>query len=282
MKMKDSPLVPVPMVDKNGKTVTRWTRVLETGEPEVNIPAPKSPALSQMAETVFARLFPDIDGETGYLKDCMGARWYQSYEFCSHVISVLPPKTLKTLIEKYDYDRSAVQRYITKTLITYVGDMYENGQGEEAEKHYADRVREINNALVFFEPLMTVLPLLDYPPADDDIPILINWGVECYEGEDVNVRKYEHYSPETTVDYGAAPRRKREEAQGFFIAMFLNKHFGDVAERPAPALVKLVTENLHRQEEIRNLAQERSVKDVKLIKSILDGGEAVPLSGGML
>ena len=282
MKNSSSPLVAVPMVDKNGKTVTRWTRLLETGEPEVNIPAPKSPALNQMAETVFARLFPDIEEESGYLIDAMGARWFQSYEFCSHAISLLPPTTLKDLIAKYDYNRSAVQRHLTKSLINYVGAMYEHGQAEDASDHYAKHVAGINNALVFFEPLNTIIPLEKYAPADDDIPDLINWGVQYYEDDRIRVNKHTYYAVPTPVDYGALPRRKRDEAKAFFLAMYLNQRCGNENERPDPELVKLISENMDRQEEIRDLALERSTKNVPLLRNLLNGGEVSALSGGEL
>lgn len=279
MTTSTHPLVQRQMIDKNGHMVTRWVRVLETGEPALNIPVPQSPALKQFAKTSFDKLFPDFDEESGYLIDVFGAHCYYTEVFSAHALEVLPPRTLRQLSESLNDDASTGQCFLSRSAYDYLACVYEHGQEEDAQKHYEAGLRILNNAMVFREALDNLAVAEDCRLVVEDYQSILLEELDKYEDPKKIRPRVNYEPPPTEVDYGKLPRRQQKEAIAFVIATRLMKK---VPKKGAsPELVKLVLDNFDRQQDLIRLAAKRGVEDVALLKELMEA-DVLALTDGML
>lgn len=279
-------LVPQKRVDKNGHAVTRWVKFLSNGEPGIKIPAPQSPVLTDFAESVFVRLFPDSEEKTDYLIDLVGSKWYFTAEFAVHGLAVMPPKTLKTLNDVVTGEKVTSQKYLLLHVSKYLDLMFLDRDAEDVQSKYDASVLEIGNALVFHDALENLASLEQYYYGADDYDDSLRRELHRYEVStglrEATARELDGYSLERSkVNYFSSPVRKQKEAIAYVIASRLTREF--VSERGTvdPSFVKLVRDNLDRQREIIDLVKVRGADDIHVLSDVLNT-DTPSISSGML
>lgn len=278
-----NPLTPEPRVDKTGKTVTRWVKTLETGEPAIPIPAPQSPDQNRLSGELFSKMYVDINPDNGYLIDACGREVFYTYEFTEHALNLLPTATLRKLSKRLTHEAGSEQSYLMMPVFTYVDSMYERSDDADVDGLMETGLRGINNALVFHEPLgilekTTGRGILRQP---EDYVYLLNSSLEFYEGTR-GQRSVSYEEHVTTVDYSTVSKEEREKAVGFVVSSILTNEFTEDHRRvPEPEMTEFVASRLKDLERIVEIAVQRGFKDPDLFKAILDNDVAA-LSDGVL
>lgn len=276
-----NPLVPEARPDKDGKVVTRWVKVLETGEPAIPIPAPKAPDQKHLSESLFAKMYVDINEESGYLIDACGREVYYTYEFTEHVLGLLPTATLRGLAKRLTHDAGSVQSFLMMPLFTYVDSMYERENDDRVEEIMESGVTSINNALVFHEVLATVDAHTKQMRMADDYMFVLNSTLERHEGTR-GQRTSEWQEHVSKIDYSKVPKPQRDQAIGYVIASCLTNGFTEKKRWvPSPEAVDLVASHVDDLQRVVDIAAERTFEDIDMIRSVLES-PVQSLSDGVL
>jgi hypothetical protein len=276
-----NPLVPEARPDKDGKVVTRWVKVLETGEPAIPIPAPKAPDQKILSESLFAKMYVDIDENTGYLIDACGREVYYTYEFTEHVLGLLPTPTLRSISKHLTDGTGSEQSFLMMPLFAYVDSMYERENDDRVEEIMETGVTRINNALVFHGALSTIDSRTNQMRMAEDYLYILNSTLEMHEGTR-SQRETDFEEHVSSIDYSKVPKQQRDQAIGFITASCLTYSFTDEHRRvPSPEAVDFVASRIDDLQRIVDIAAERTFEDIEVIRRVLESPVAA-LSDGAL
>lgn len=279
----NSQLTPIQMEDKNGHMVTRWVKLLPSGEPALNIPSPQSPALTRFATDSFHKLFPEVEEESGYLKDRLGSRWFYTKDFVVDALESLPPKTLRKLNDLLtgvpDGKRDAQQEYLMLGATAYLNAMYNNCTMDETtvQSVYEVAVVKMNNCLLFHEVIHHLASTEQYNMSGGDYEYLLGRELQRYEGVRSGVD--EDYSSKT--DYSTLPKRKQNEVIANLMAQYLTREFTSHHYTVEPEFVKFLYDHIDRKQEVIALVVERSANDVGALRAVMDSGVSALSSGAL-
>lgn len=277
----NNPLMPEARADKDGKVVRRWVKVLETGEPAIPIPAPKSPDQKHLSESLFAKMYVDVVPETGYLIDACGREVYYTYEFTEHVLNLLPTVTLRRLAEQITDSNDSEQSYLMMPLFKYVDTMYERESDDHVDEIMKNGVTSINNALVFHRPLGIIAGETNMLRMAEDYMYVLNAALEVYEGTR-SQREVEFEEHTSKVDYSKLPKKDRNRAIGFVTASCLTRSFTETKRTtPSPEAVDLMADNVDRLQDVVDVAAGRGFEDMEMIRELLKS-DVPSLREGML
>ena len=257
--------------------VTRWVRLLPSGEPALDLPAPQSPALTAFARESFHKLFPEVEKESGYLIDVAGAKWFYTEDFVKNALESLPPRTLRKLNDTLTGEKTEIQKFLHLAVNHYLTALYNNWQDEGLAEVHSEGAVKVNNALLFRETLECLGTVETYHMGAGDYTYILNRELSRYEG--VKPTSYDDYA--SKVDYSSLPRRKQNEATAYLMASYLSREYSAERNKVNPALVKFIYDHVERQHDIVDLIQARGADDVALLRSVM-GSEVPSLSGGEL
>ena len=280
----NSQLTPIQMEDRNGHMVTRWVKLLPSGEPALNIPSPQSPALTRFATDSFHKLFPSVEKESGYLKDAMGARWFYTKDFVIDSFESLPPRTLRKLNDLLtgvpDGKRDALQEYLMLGATEYLDAMYNNCTMDEAtiQSVYEVAVVKINNSLLFHETIHNLASTEQYNMAGSDYRYLLNREIARYEktkpdsdGEPVA----------SNIDYSLLPKKKQNEVIAHLMAQYLTREFTSHHYTVDPEFTKFLYDHVDRQQEVIAVVMERRADNVGALRAVMDNSVSALSSGAL-
>lgn len=280
MNKNANPLVPVKLRDKNGHMVTRWVRMLESGEHALNLPAPSFTVPQRMVDDTFDILFPDFNEDTEMLMDVFGQDVEYTDVFIRHALEYLPLSTLTAFTAAFTDDASPGQNYLALCAYDYLFAMYSVGRGDDSLTEFDQSVTTLNNATVFHQAMSDLSRASGHRLNADDVNYVLNWALHCYETPDENVALNLSY-PDSQTDYSKLSQRKQREAVGYVITFRAMQHAGVEDGRPRPETAAFVADNLDRQREIASVMISRKIQDVGLLKEMLDS-EAPVLTDGVL
>ena len=271
MTTSSNSLVPIQRRDKNGHMVTRWVKLLETGEQEMNIPAPAAPAPTSVIDSTTAVLFPEFDEESERLLDVFGQECEYTGVFISHALERLPVKTLKGFNSSFTNENISGQNLLALDMYNYLDSVYESGGEDELPERYQRTVTDLNNALVFHEALSDLAAVSGNNINADSTCYILNWATSCLEDPNRNPGSNHKY-PASSIDYSKLPQRERQEAIAFVIAFRVSQcaNINSGTVRPSPELVSLIADNLERQREVMAVMLDRKTDNVDVLKEILE------------
>lgn len=270
-------LTPMKRVDKNGHTVTRWVRVLDSGEPAIDIPAAKVALQSPVAAEVMSGLFPDFNEETGMPVTAFGDDSFTSYEFSEHAIQSLPLKTLKGLLTKLDTkDTSGAQCHLIRAVYVYIEAMLHHATDDTVEEEYKRQVRFLNNAITFHDAFSSVYEKKGYHASAGQASGVIRRSLNFF-GDDTATSP-SHGEAEILIDYSEVDDETQARACGAVMAYVLSGRFAEERHRD---LMTLMGDYPNDQQRIIDLVEERQSVNVTVLRDLLTH-DAPAISDGVL
>lgn len=276
-RASSAPLTPIQMEDKNGRMVTRWVRLLPSGEPALDLPTPKSPVLTAFAKESFQKLFPEVEKESGYLIDLGGTRWFYTEDFVTNALESLPPRTLRKLNDTLTGEKTEIQKFLHLAVNGYLTALYNHWQDEGLAEVHSEGAAQVNNALLFHETLERLGTIETYHVGAGDYRYMLSRELARYEG----VKTAADEEAISKLDYSSLPRRKQKEATAYLMASYLSREFAAERHKVNPVLVKFIYDHVDRQQDIIDLVKERGLDDVALLRAVMET-EVPALSSGEL
>lgn len=271
MTTSNDSLVPIQRRDKNGHMVTRWVKLLVTGEQEMNIPAPAAPAPVSVIDSTAAALFPEFNEDSELLLDVFGQDCEYTGVFISHALERLPVKTLREFSDSFTNENISGQNLLALSMYSYLDSVYESGGEDDLPERYQRTVTDLNNALVFHEALSDLSTVTGNNINAESTRYILNWATSCLEDPSRNPGS-NHTYPASSIDYSKLPQRERQEAIAFVIAFRVSQcaNINNGTVRPSLEAISIIADNLDRQREVITAMINRKTDDAGILKEILE------------